>query len=378
PQGTKSSLLLCDIKTNSLKVGLKGQPPIIDGELFKPVKVDDCIWSLEDKEMITILICKRDQSEWWKSLLKGDPEIDTQKAEPEPSKLSDLDSETRSAVEKMMFDQRQKQKGLPTSDEIQKEQLMKQFMAQNPNMKFPLGAKFIVNPRTLSVMAILSDYEEDQQHQQSSSSSSLSSKKDIILAEKEPEATAKKPEEEEEEKQQKENKLVPNKDNGLDMENYSWGQSLQEVTVNVPVPQGTKSSLLLCDIKTNSLKVGLKGQPPIIDGELHKPVKFDDCIWSLEDKKMINILICKRDQSEWWKSLLKGDPEIDTQKAEPEPSKLSDLDSETRSAVEKMMFDQRQKQMGLPTSDEIQKQELMKQFMAQNPNMKFPPGAQFM
>ena len=226
-------------------------------------------------------------------------------------------------------------------------------------------------------MAILSAYEEDQQHQQSSSSSSSSSKKDIILAEKEPEATAKKPEDEEE-KQQKENKLVPNKDNGLDMENYSWGQSLQEVTVNVPVPQGTKSSFLLCDIKTNSLKVGLKGQPPIIDGELYNPVKVDDCIWSLEDKKMINILICKRDQSEWWKSLLKGDPEIDTQKAEPEPSKLSDLDSETRSAVEKMMFDQRQKQMGLPTSDEIQKQELMKQFMAQNPNMKFPPGAQFM
>ena len=100
-------------------------------------------------------------------------------------------------------------------------------------------------------MAILSDYEEDQQNQQPSSSS-LSSTKDVILAEKETDATLKKPEEE---KQQRENKLVPNKDNVLDMENYSWGQSLQEVTVNVPVPQGTKSSLLLCDIKTNSLKV---------------------------------------------------------------------------------------------------------------------------
>nr|GEY13709.1 hypothetical protein [Tanacetum cinerariifolium] len=164
---------------------------------------------------------------------------------------------------------------------------------------------------------------------------------------------------------------APNSGNGQDMEKYSWVQSLQEVTVNVPIPHGTKSRFVACDIKKNHLKVGLKGQPPILEGDFYKPVKVDDCFWSIEDQNSISILLTKQDQMEWWKYLVKGEPEIDTQKVEPESSKLGDLDPETRSTVEKMMFDQRQKQMGKPTSDEMQKEDILKKFMSEHPEMDF-------
>lgn len=171
--------------------------------------------------------------------------------------------------------------------------------------------------------------------------------------------------------EEEEDPTPPPPGNGGSTDKYVWTQTLGDLNVVLPVPIGTKTKMLSVDITNKRLKVGMKGQPPIIDGEFHKRVIVDDCFWTLEDGREISLSLQKENKMEWWKCVIVGDVEIDTTKVQPENSKLGDLDAETRQTVEKMMFDQRQKAMGLPSSEELQKQEMLKKFMASHPEMDF-------
>lgn len=90
------------------------------------------------------------------------------------------------------------------------------------------------------------------------------------------------------------------------------------------------------------VKLKESNQPVILEGNWHKKINSEEALWNLErdgDKSTMTISLEKREGRNWWATVIDGDIEIDTQKVEPENSKLSDLDGETRSTVEKMMFD---------------------------------------
>jgi hypothetical protein len=62
---------------------------------------------------------------------------------------------------------------------------------------------------------------------------------------------------------------------------YTWRQELGEVDIVVPVPKGTRGRDLNVVIQKKKLSVGLKGQEPIMSGELCKDIKVEDSTWSI-------------------------------------------------------------------------------------------------
>lgn len=159
--------------------------------------------------------------------------------------------------------------------------------------------------------------------------------------------------------------------NGGVTSKYSWTQTLGALEIMIPVRPGIRAKDVICDIGVDKLKVQVKGEEAIICGKMHAKCKPDDSIWSLIDNKIVQVSIEKLDQMKWWSCVMEGDEEINTKKIVPENSKLSDLDGETRQTVEKMMFDQRAKAAGLPTSDQQKQADMLEKFKAQHPEMDF-------
>ncbi len=167
--------------------------------------------------------------------------------------------------------------------------------------------------------------------------------------------------------------VAPSPGNGGRGPGYTWTQTLSEVVLIVELPKGTSGKMVRCEMKEQHLTVGVKGaETMVIDGALHAAIHPDESFWTMDrEAGALSVQLDKHEKMSWWPCVVQGDQKIDLSKVAPDNSKLSDLDGETRSMVEKMMYDQRQKAAGLPTSEEKKKMEMFEKFKKQHPEMDF-------
>lgn len=96
---------------------------------------------------------------------------------------------------------------------------------------------------------------------------------------------------------------------------YSWDQDKDTVFVTIPnIPKGLRGADMDVKITRDTLRAGLKGQPPIVEGKLRYKISLDDSTWGLDtDDQKLEITLVKHvpQEVEYWPSLLQGGREID-------------------------------------------------------------------
>ena len=114
PEGTKAKELSVVMKTKNISVK-KGDDIFVEGPLTQEIVPSESTWTLEGG--VLILVLYKRQKTFWKTVIEGDPEIDASLVDSRRH-IDEYDAATQGQIRKILFDQNQERRGLPTSDQI--------------------------------------------------------------------------------------------------------------------------------------------------------------------------------------------------------------------------------------------------------------------
>jgi len=84
-----------------------------------------------------------------------------------------------------------------------------------------------------------------------------------------------------------------------------WYQTLEDVNLEIDLNPGTRGREVKVDITSTRLHCQIRATV-IIKGRLFDNVIEDDSTWTIEDQKLLRILLVKSRKSSYWESLLEG------------------------------------------------------------------------
>lgn len=102
---------------------------------------------------------------------------------------------------------------------------------------------------------------------------------------------------------------------------YEWEQDIEQVEMWVTPPSGVTAKMIACAITSNHFSLGIKGNPPFIDEDLHATVVVDESMWMMEDG-VLHVIFQKMSLAETWPSLLKGHANLNSVEQEQETQKI--------------------------------------------------------
>ncbi|XP_059179649.1 nudC domain-containing protein 3-like isoform X2 [Physella acuta] len=151
--------------------------------------------------------------------------------------------------------------------------------------------------------------------------------------------------------------------NGAEYDAYFWSQTITEADVRVKVPKSVvKGRQVKVEIQKKHITVKKLEQDgtwsDLVNDDLSWEINMEDSMWTLNPGEYVHINLEKR-QERWWENVFVGEPKINTQKIDCSRP-MTDLDDEAQAKIEEMMYNQRQKQLGLPQSHETKTQEVLR------------------
>ena len=145
--------------------------------------------------------------------------------------------------------------------------------------------------------------------------------------------------------------------NGGSTSRYVWTQTLEEVTVHIPIPNGTRAKDLNVKIDAHSISVKRKdgddASLPSLEGMFFARIRPDECTWTIESSQSMTTLQLTLDkiQKTWWDIVISGDtPLIDTTMVDS-TRHIDTYDDKTQAQIRRIIHDQRQERLGLSSSD---------------------------
>eukprot|EP00069_Balaena_mysticetus_P000252 bmy_00621T0 len=85
-----------------------------------------------------------------------------------------------------------------------------------------------------------------------------------------------------------------------------WYQILEEVFIEVQVPPGTRTQDIQCGPQSRHVALAVGGHE-ILKGKLFDSTIADEGTWTVEGRKMVRIVLIKRDAANCWTSILESE-----------------------------------------------------------------------